>query len=101
MIIAAAAAATRLLRRATSVLRRHLRQDAAIIVVTDGPYAYTSWYDKAGGGSGGEGLFQRRGERWCKIVNGGGSMRRDEIEHYGVPPAIARRLFEKMRRARG
>ena len=101
MIIAAAAAPPACYAAPRAFYAGHLRKDAEIIVVTDGPYAYTSWYDKGGGGSGGEGLFQRRGERWCKVVNGGGAMSRAEIEHYGVPPAIARRLFEKMRRARG
>ncbi len=64
-------------------------------VVTDGDYAYTSWY---GFYSGGQGAFHRRGTRWCLLVNGGGAMNVDELVHYGVPRPSAERLFAKMRR---
>ncbi|HWT07110.1 MAG TPA: hypothetical protein VN224_15200 [Xanthomonadales bacterium] len=66
-------------------------------VVTDGDYAYVSWY---GFHSGGEGAFQRRGARWCRLVNTGGAMSVADLIHYGVPRANAERLFAKLQRRR-
>ena len=66
-------------------------------VVTEGNYAYASWY---GLHSGGEGAFQRRAGRWCKLVNGGGAMNVQELAASGVPRATAERLFAKMRAKR-
>jgi hypothetical protein len=75
----------------------HERGEFHTTVVTDGDYAYVSWY---GVHSGGEGAFQRRGARWCKLVSGGGAMNVADLVQYGVPRPTAERLFAKMQRRR-
>jgi hypothetical protein len=75
----------------------HERGEFHTTVVTDGDYAYVSWY---GHNSGGEGAFHHRGGRWCKLVSAGGAMSVQELVGYGVPRANAERLFAKMRRKR-
>ncbi len=62
-------------------------------VLTDAGYAFASWY---GVHSGGEGIFQRRAERWCVLVNTGGALNVDEMVRYGVPRPTAQRLFDRM-----
>jgi hypothetical protein len=75
----------------------HERGEFHTMVVTDGDYAYVSWY---GFHSGGEGAFQRRGTRWCRLTSGGGAMNVADLVEYGVPRANAERLFAKMQRRR-
>jgi hypothetical protein len=75
----------------------HERGEFHTTVVKDGDYAYVSWY---GFHSGGEGAFQRRGARWCKLVSGGGAMNVGDLVQYGVPRPTAERLYAKMQRRR-
>lgn len=75
----------------------HERGEFHTMVVTDGDYAYVSWY---GFHSGGEGAFQHRGGRWCKLVSGGGAMNVQDLVQFGVPRATAERLYAKMQRRR-
>ena len=73
----------------------HERGEFHTTIVTDGGYAYASWY---GTHSGGQGAFHRRGARWCLLVNGGGAMDVRTLIEYGVPRPNAERLFAKMQR---
>jgi hypothetical protein len=64
-----------------------------VYVVDD--YAYVTWY---GANTAGEGAFQHRYGRWCKIVNGGGMMGVKGMVDFGVPRATAVKLYAKMKR---
>ena len=65
-------------------------------IVRDGRFAYVSW---RGIMSGGQTVFRAQNGRWCKIANGGGLMTVDDLVRYGVPRAIALRLYGRMQRS--
>ncbi len=64
-------------------------------ILTDGDYAFVSWY---GVHSGGEGMFRRRAGRWCVLSNSGGAYNVDEMVHAGMPRPTAQRLFDRMQK---
>lgn len=55
------------------------------------PYALLTWRS---GESGGEALWRKRSDRWVRIIGGGGAMGPSDLEHYGVPHAVAMELLK-------
>ena len=56
-----------------------------------GPYALVGW---VAGEEGGTSLFRRRGEAWCRTLNGGGALRESDIIGFdGIDERTARKLF--------
>ena len=53
-------------------------------------YALAWWSTRYGGG---QGIFRRSGERWCKVVSGGGALDENGLVSYGVPRDVARQLM--------
>jgi hypothetical protein len=63
--------------------------------VTEGGYGYGEF---SAGGFGGQSLWQRRGDLWCRIPTGATVLDRKAIAGFGVPQVVADRLILQMKR---